>query len=151
MYNHIKLNMEDQLILFKELLTLKSDIFLTVHKEYITLNINNQDLSNDSKIFDIFHNIYKQTQFNKHEAYQDASTVIEDVYLRTTILSALEPRANNNKLKPTNCFVISFRLITHPPVIQKNITKIEEELIKKEENILNKIITKPLKINKKRL
>lgn len=151
MYNHIKLNKEDQLVLFKELLTLRSDIFLTVQQEYITLNINNQDLSHNSKIFDIFHNIYKQTQFNKHEAYQDASTVIEDVYLRTTILSALEPRANNNKLKPTNCFVISFRLITHPSVIQKNITKIEEELIKKEENILNKIIKKPLKINKKRL
>lgn len=37
MYNHIKLNKEDQLVLFKELLTLRSDIFLTVQQEYITL------------------------------------------------------------------------------------------------------------------
>lgn len=153
MYNHIKLNMEDQLILFKELLTLKTDIILTDHSGNLNININNQDLKEDSKLFNIISYMYQKTPFDKNKSYTEIANVIEDIYFRTSVLSALDNSKNNKKPKPINEFTIIFRLLTHNPVIQKNITKIEEQIlsIMLEQNTLKETINNTTKKDKKRL
>ena len=153
MYNHINLNMEDQLTLFKELLTLKTDIILTDHSGNLNININDQDLNQDSRLFNIVYYMYQKTPFDKNKAYTEIANVINDIYFRTSVLSALDNSKNNKKPKPINDFTIIFRLLTHNPVIEKNIIKIEEQIlkIKLEQNILEKSINNNIKKEKKRL